>query len=57
MQQILIYCTCIPEQPDLVDFLFVVDILWNYDISNMLGFMNQVIGNYGMMVHEYFYEL
>jgi len=57
MQQILIYCTCIPEQPDLVDFLFVVDILWNYDISNMLGFMNQVIGNYGMMVHVYFYEL
>jgi len=25
---------CIPEQPDLVDFLFVVDISWNYDMSN-----------------------
>jgi len=23
-----------PEQPNLVDFLFVVDILWNYDMSN-----------------------
>jgi len=24
----------ITEQPDLVDLLFVVDILWNYDMSN-----------------------
>jgi len=24
----------IPEQTDLVDFLFVVDILWNYDMPN-----------------------
>jgi len=23
-----------PEQADLVDFLFVVNILWNYDMSN-----------------------
>jgi len=23
----------------------------------MLGFKNQVIGNYGMMVHAYFHEL
>jgi len=23
-----------PEQPNLVDFLFVVDIMWNYDMSN-----------------------
>jgi len=22
-----------PEQPDLVGFLFVVNILWNYDMS------------------------
>ena len=60
---------CIPEQPDLVDFPFVADSLWNYDMSNawfqessdwkpsirhviiMLGFKNQVTGNYGMMVH------
>ena len=25
---------CIPEQPNFVDFLFVVDILWNYEMSN-----------------------
>jgi len=25
---------CIPEQPNLVDFLIVVDILWNYEMSN-----------------------
>jgi len=25
---------CIPEQPNLVDFLFVADILWNYEMSN-----------------------
>ena len=23
------------EQSDLADFLFVVDILWNYDMSNV----------------------
>jgi len=23
----------------------------------MLGFKNQVIGNYGMMVHAYFHEM
>jgi len=27
-------CRPIPEQPDLVDFLLVVDILWKYDMSN-----------------------
>jgi len=25
---------CISEQPNLVDFLFVVDVLWNYEMSN-----------------------
>jgi len=25
---------CIPEQPNLVDFLFVVDILWYYEMSD-----------------------
>jgi len=34
----------VPKQPDLVDFIFVVDILWHYDMFNA-GFKNQVIGN------------
>jgi len=34
MQQILINLKCIQEQTDLVDLLFVVDILWNYDMHN-----------------------
>jgi len=25
---------CIPEQPNLADFLSVVDILWNCEMSN-----------------------
>jgi len=25
---------CVPEQPNLVDFLFVVGILWNNEMSN-----------------------
>ena len=30
----LIYSKCIPEQRDLVDFPFAVDILWNYGMPN-----------------------
>ena len=44
------------EQKDLVDFLFVVDILWNCDMPKLLGFKNQVIRKFGM-VHVYLHEL
>ena len=25
---------CVPEKPDMIDFLFVIDISWNYGMSN-----------------------
>ena len=45
----------IPEQTDLVDFLFVVDIC-GIMTCLMLGLKNQVIRRYGM-VHVYFHEM
>ena len=47
---------CMPKQPNLVDFLYVVDILWNYEMSNA-WFQESSDGNYGMMVHVYFHKL